>query len=116
VPRKKNFTVEHNRLQADILVALSKQNLGMFWANATGAGTSPSGEWIRYGLIGSSDIIGVLNSGRAIFIEVKTGKATQSPQQLKFEAAIKARNGLYFVARSVQNVLSFVQTATAYTV
>lgn len=107
---RKNFTAIHNRLQNQILLALSKQNLGMFWANATGAGVSPSGEWIRYGLIGSSDIIGVLNSGRAIFIEVKTGNAVQSPQQLKFEAAIKARNGLYFVAKNVESVLVFVKS------
>ena len=107
------YTRLHNQLQSQILVALSRLDLGLFWSNATGAGTSPDGQWIRYGLVGSSDILGIVNGGYFIAIEVKTGAAVQSPQQIKFEAAVKKRGGYYFVARSVLDALMYVQTVAA---
>jgi len=87
--------------------------LGLFWANATGAGTSPSGQWVRYGLVGSSDILGVVRGGLFIALEVKTGSGVQSPQQLKFESAVKAWGGRYFVVRSVDHALEFVKRMAA---
>jgi hypothetical protein len=82
--------------------------LGLFWSNKTGAGRSPSGEWIRYGLIGSADILGIANGGKFVAIEVKTGEGFQSPQQIKFEMAVKKWGGHYFIARSVNDVLELV--------
>ena len=46
-------------------------------------------------------------------IEVKTGAAVQSPQQLKFEAAVKKRGGFYFVVHSVVEALTYTQTVAA---
>jgi len=85
----------------------------MFWTNSTGAARTIDGEWVRYGLVGSSDILGVVNGGYLVCIEVKTGLSTQSEQQLKFEAAIKKRGGHYFVARSVMETLEFVSQVAA---
>ena len=103
----------HNKLQNDILVALSRQNLGLFWSNATGAGKSPTGEWIRYGLVGSSDILGVVNGGYFVGIEVKTGSGVQSPGQINFESAVKKRGGYYFVARNIPDTLLVVSQVAA---
>lgn len=100
-------------MQAEILTELSKLKIGMFWSNPTGAGKSLDGEWIRYGLKGSSDILGVVLGGYFVAIEVKTGSATQSPQQIKFEDNIKKWGGHYCVARCVEDAICFVKSVAA---
>lgn len=78
----------------------------MVWAHPTGT-AERNGQWIRYGLIGSADIIGVARGGTFISIEVKTGKGVQSEQQIKYELAVNRMGGRYFVARSVFDALRF---------
>lgn len=65
---------------------------------------------VRFGLVGSADIIGILKGGTFLAIEVKTGKARQSKQQLAFQKMITDFGGHYLVARSVDDVLAFLQT------
>jgi hypothetical protein len=72
------------------------------WKNNTGTARAfDSNRVISFGLPGSPDIIGITNDGRFIGIECKTGKAVQSPQQKKFQAAIEKFNGIYILVRSV---------------
>lgn len=59
---------------------------------------------IKFGLVGSSDIIGLLRGGRFLGIEVKTPTGRQSPEQVKFENMIRRMGGLYVLARSVDDV------------
>jgi hypothetical protein len=90
---------------------LSESGLCKVWPQPTGAAYR-DGELIRYGLKGSADISGILKiSGTRIEIEVKTGKAVQQENQRHFQAMILAMGGLYFVARSVEDALSYVQEA-----
>ncbi len=53
---------------------------------------------------GVSDILGILNDGRLLAIEVKTEKGRASPEQQLFIQKIKDRGGIAFVARSVYDV------------
>jgi len=63
----------------------------------------------KYGLKGSSDIIGILNNGKFLAIEIKTGEASQSTEQKNFAAMIQKFNGHYFVCRSVEDAINFVK-------
>lgn len=53
---------------------------------------------------GIADIIGILDNGRLFAIEVKSKKGRTRPNQDLFLSEIKKRNGLAFVARSVEDV------------
>jgi len=63
----------------------------------------------KYGLKGSADIIGILDNGKFLAIEIKTGKATQSKEQKNFAAMIKKHSGHYFVCRKTDDALNFVK-------
>jgi hypothetical protein len=76
---------------------------GVFWRSNTGAF---AGEYkgrkrfIKFGLVGMSDIQGVFN-GRAIFIECKIGKGKQSANQWAFEQAVVEAGAFYHVTREL---------------
>ena len=53
---------------------------------------------IRFGLKGSSDIIGIYK-GRFLAVEIKTGNAVQSDQQKKFQKMVCKLGGIYVVIR-----------------
>lgn len=80
------------------------------WRNNTGAVRykPPRGRarFVRYGLPGSSDIIGVTKDGRFLAIEVKTPETVKnvSPAQKKFIARIRENGGVAFVASSIEDV------------
>jgi hypothetical protein len=65
---------------------------------------------IRFGLKGSSDIIGIYK-GRFLGIEVKTGNARQSKDQKRFQAMIDKMGGIYVVIResNVKQLLSILE-------
>jgi hypothetical protein len=87
----------HNELCNKVLLYLHSNFTGRFWGNPTGAVKTSNGHFQRYGLVGSTDIIGFTGSGRAVFIEVKTGKATLSPQQKIFQQVALSNNCLHIV-------------------
>lgn len=68
-----------------------------------------TGKPFKYGLKGSADITGILQNGKRLEIEIKTGNAVQSPQQKNFAAMIQKFNGHYFVCRSVEDALNSVK-------
>lgn len=79
------------------------------WRNEVGmARNYRSNQIFKYGLKGSADITGILQNGKRLEIEVKTGNATQSKEQLAFAAMIQNYGGHYFVARDVPSVIAFI--------
>lgn len=76
------------------------------WRQNTGA-YKPEGSnrYIHYGTPGASDIIGLCGaSGRMICVECKTAKGRLSPLQEAFKKHIEDHNGVYIVARSVDDL------------
>lgn len=75
------------------------------WRNNTGA-YKPSGtsRYIRYGFKGSPDILGVTPEGRFIGVECKVGKNKLSKHQTAFQDRVQQRNGIYVVARSLDDL------------
>lgn len=76
------------------------------WRNNTG-GFRPEGSKrvIRYGALGSPDIIGLTPNGRFIGIECKspTGGSLSPPQE-RFRTHVLEKNGIYLVVRNVDKL------------
>ena len=99
-----NQTKAHQELLKAILFKFGARRDMKIWANNTGATKTADGRFVRFGLVGSADILGLMKGGRFLAIEVKTGRAKQTPQQKKFEQMITDLGGLYILARSVEDV------------
>lgn len=109
------MAINHETLVNDILVELSSRNI-MVWKNATGVARAlKNDQIIRYGLNGSSDILGVAPFivtpdmvgkvfGRFVGVECKVDRDSQRPEQKNFQAAVEKRGGIYILARSVGDV------------
>lgn len=68
-------------------------------------------ERVTYGLVGSSDLIGLLPGGRFLAIEVKTATGTQSKEQRNFQQMIERLGGLYILARSGAEARAAIEAA-----
>ena len=59
---------------------------------------------VRFGIPGQADLTGILPDGRRLEIEVKSPTGRQSSAQKAYERMIKRFNGVYILARSVEDV------------
>lgn len=90
-------------------VRVWRANAGTAWAK-TSTGMRP----IRMNVPGCPDIIGwVTIKGQAVFlgIEAKTGNLQLSEQQKSFQRVLTNYGGLYTVARSAEDAVTFIQNA-----
>jgi hypothetical protein len=95
----------HSRLVNEILLAIGSRPECRVWKNATGTAKSFSGNTIKFGKKGSSDIIGITSDGKFLAIECKTGAAVQTKEQRTFEKMITFFGGRYILARTIDDVL-----------
>ncbi len=98
-----NQSAEHSALVNEILLNFGSRKDLTLWKNATGA-VKIGERFLRFGMKGSPDIIGIADGGIFVGIEVKTGNARQSPEQKLFEAMVFRRGGVYVLARSIKDV------------
>ena len=95
----KGSTGKHQDTLKTALINLSQLEYCRAWSNNTGVGRDLKSERIiRFGLKGSSDIIGIYK-GRFLAVEIKTGNAVQSDQQKKFQKMVCKLGGIYVVIR-----------------
>src|SRR4051812_42536707 len=99
----KNQSAEHSALVNEILLTFGSRKDLTLWKNATGA-VKVGERFLRFGMKGSPDILGIGDGGVFLGIEVKTGNARQSPEQKLFEAMVFRRRGVYILARSIKDV------------
>jgi hypothetical protein len=105
--------VTEAELQAEILLAVGSRPDCRIWRNNTGVGRSLSGDRvIRFGLVGSADLLGILRGGRFLAVEVKTAKGRQSEAQRNFQRMIESMGGVYVLARDVQTVVGVIDDET----
>ena len=98
----------HTNLIKKTLLELSKANCRA-WQNDTGVALSIDGKRIiRFGLKGSSDIIGIHYTGKFISCEIKIGSDKLRSEQIAFKAMIEKMNGLYFLIRSEEDIYKMV--------
>lgn len=73
------------------------------YRNNTGAVRTASGGFMRFGAVGSPDIIAVVN-GKYVGVECKMGTGRQSEGQKEFQRALEAAGGRYILARSLDDL------------
>jgi hypothetical protein len=69
------------------------------WRNNTGAVQVRPGQFMRFGKVGSSDILGCLPEGRFLAVEVKAPDGRLSPEQREFLDKIRGLGGIAVVVR-----------------
>lgn len=77
------------------------------WRQQAGVTQGFSGSIVRLGINGCADICAILPDGKMLQVEVKAGKDRQSDDQKRFQAMIERNNGIYLIARSVDDVNNF---------
>ena len=90
---------------AGILGFLSVKGVFAFRNNSGGYSPRP-GQFLRFGMKGAADIIGVLPGGLFLAIEVKRDGEDLTRHQKEWGARVTSAGGLYVVARSVEDVLA----------
>lgn len=100
--------MSESTIQAEILLAIGRMPGALFWRNQTGALPSRTGRVVRFGLLGSPDIIGCVR-GRFVGIEVKTATGKQREAQVNFQRAFERSGGLYVIARSPADALAAIE-------
>ncbi len=76
----------------------------MVWRNNTGAIPDRTGRVIRFGRVGSADVIGIAPGGRFLAVECKSSTGRLSEAQRNFAARVQACGGLYLVVRQVSDL------------
>lgn len=96
-----------------IWLALGRRaDLGKFARRNRGVAIGARGQSVRFGdFDGAADITGILVDGRRVELEVKTAKGRLSEQQVAFGAMIVANQGVWGVARSVDEAIAIVERA-----
>jgi hypothetical protein len=74
------------------------------WRNNTGAVQIAPGRFMRFGKVGSSDILGILPDGRLLCVECKADRGRLSPEQKQFLADVRELGGLALVVRGWQEL------------
>lgn len=87
------------------------------WRNNSGCtsieGANGRNRFVRYGLPGSADILGIMPDGRFLAVECKSDKGRLSELQQNFLDMIRGNGGVAFVARSVDDVEREIRAAIA---
>ena len=99
-------------IQQAILARLGAVPGLVVWRNNTGAMKADGGRFVRFGALGSADVLGVAGpSGQFIALEVKAPGGRVSAVQTRWGAAIRACGGVYLVVRSVDEAVNGLRAA-----
>ena len=74
------------------------------WRNNTGAVQVRPGQFMRFGKIGSSDILGILPGGRMLCVECKAKGGRLSPEQKQFLEDARELGALALIVRGWQEL------------
>lgn len=102
--QKKQQQLSEHEIQQQIMDYLAYKGIS-HWRSNVGRK-----HYMQFGLVGSADITGLLKDGRRLEIEVKDYKGKQSMEQIKFADMIRKSNGLYILARSLDDVVDKLST------
>lgn len=102
---------DHSNLKNLIRIELGRRKDVVVWNNESGVAEYGS-FMVRYGVgKGGSDLIGIVNTGRFIALEVKTGNAVPDKNQKLFLRLVNKFGGYGVVVRSVQDAVNAVEKA-----
>ena|SRR3990167_11558175 len=107
----KKPTIKEKDIQRTILDYLLLKRI-FHWRNNTGAFASEykgKKSFIRFGALGSPDIF-ILIQGIIYACEVKNEKGKQSDGQKAFQQGFEKAGGVYFIARTLEDVIKKLST------
>ncbi|MCU0246155.1 MAG: hypothetical protein MUC42_06260 [Bryobacter sp.] len=99
------YTAEADVLKA-VLATLEMHPKVAWVARMNSGAFQIEGRFIKVGFKGCSDILGMLKGGRMLAVECKSSKGKESADQAAFGERVARDGGLYFVARSVDDVIA----------
>lgn len=105
--------IAESAILSEVLVAVSALPYGMFWRNNTGSLPGANGRWIRFGVVGSPDILGCYH-GQFVGIEVKNATGALSMPQKRFRETLERAGGIYIVARSPAEAVAALAARIAF--
>lgn len=76
------------------------------WCERMNSGAATmGGRFVRFGWKGCPDVLGQLNDGRLLGVEVKAERGRLRPEQTLFLERIRSAGGVAFMARNCRDVL-----------
>jgi hypothetical protein len=105
-------------IQKSILAYLDVHpRVAIAYRSNTGAGQftrkdGSLGRFVKFGFKGLPDITGMLNDGRALYIEVKSASGKLNDYQREFLRQVNLRGGVAFVAHSIDDVDHYLEKET----
>lgn len=91
---------------------LKYKKIGHFWRSNTGAVKTERGGFLRFGEVGSPDILGILApAGRLVAIEVKTAKGKTSTAQEAWLNEARALGAVAGVCRSIDEAFELIENS-----
>lgn len=98
-------------LMKSILEALQLRYKGRahFWRNNTGAMKTEGGHFFRFGEVGSPDVLGILQGGRFVALEVKTAKGKTSESQGAWLSRALSLGAIAGVVRSIDEAFTIIE-------
>lgn len=89
----------------EVLKAL-KSHPAVAWCERMNSGAALIGaRFVRFGFKGCPDVLGQMNDGRLLGVEVKAHAGRLRPEQAVFLERIRGAGGVAFVARDCRDVL-----------
>jgi len=96
-------TTPEGIILAGCLRYLQRQNV-YHWRNSTGAVRIGPGRFMRFGKVGSSDILGVLPGGKILCVECKAQGGRLTPEQKQFIQDVRDLGGVCLVVKHWQEI------------
>lgn len=100
--RKKYYVKSNEKLVQKSIVDYLTLKRYFFYRNNTGAFKTEWGGFVKFGALGSPDII-LVNKGQFVGIECKD-KQKQSDDQKEFQRKLEEAGGLYILAHSIDDL------------
>ena len=113
-PRRTNDSKEAAAL-VEVLKALNAHP-AVSWCERMNSGAARIGaRFVRFGFKGCPDVIGQLNDGRLLGVEVKGPTGRLRPEQAFFLERVRESGGVAFMARDCRDVLRELGPCVPYT-
>lgn len=105
-----NESFETEKTISNALVSYLDARRMFYQRNNSGALLDRNGRPVKFGSPGSPDFL-LCIKGRFVGIEVKGPKGKQRPDQIEYEKRCFASGGIYYVARSIDQAIAFIEDA-----
>ena len=106
-----NHSTKHSALVRAIRLRLGMLSDVVLWPVQPGGVADATGRPMRCGPVGMSDLIGIVQGGRWLAIECKTGKGVLTPDQDRWQSLVRKMGGIAGVARGEEDAVRLYEEA-----